>query len=175
MSAVVFVDTNVFIYARDASEKTKQAAAASWIHELWLEQRGRTSTQVLSEFYTTVTGKLEPGLDRDEAWQDVLALCAWEPQPIDRDLLTSAREVERRFVLSWRDSLIVAAAQAQGCSILLSEDLQDRMVFDQTTVVNPFATGVAEAAESYANAPAKPVSRHRSRGRPTRQGDLTRV
>ena len=166
MTEPVFVDTNVFVYARDAGEPTKQAAAEEWIHRLWMEQRGRTSIQVLSEFYTTVTRKLTPGLDRDEAWQDVLALLAWEPTEIHRDLLIRARDIERRFKQSWWDSLIVAAAQSQGCPTLLSEDLQEGMKFDETTVINPFTTGVAEARASYAAE--KPISRHRRRGRPAR-------
>ena len=167
MTEPVFVDTNVFVYARDAGERVKQAAAEEWIHRLWIEQRGRTSIQVLSEFYTTVTRKLAPGLDRDEAWQDVLALLAWEPSDIDRNLLVRARDIEHRFKLSWWDSLIVASAQSQGCPILLSEDFQDGMQFDETTVVNPFTTRVAEARASYVAQ--KPISRHRHRGRPARR------
>jgi predicted nucleic acid-binding protein len=166
MTANVFVDTNVLVYVRDASAPAKQSAAEQWLRHLWLEQRGCTSTQVLSEFYTTVTRKLDPGLDRDAAWRDVAALLAWEPQQIDRDLLVRAHDVERRFRLSWWDSLIVAAAQSQGCQVLLSEDFQDRMRFDATTVVNPFTTGVAELPGTYATAPSKPRSRHRPRGRP---------
>lgn len=164
MTEPVFVDTNVFVYARDAGEGVKQAAAEAWIHRLWMEQRGRTSIQVLSEFYTTVTRKLAPGLDREEAWQDVLALLAWEPSDIDRNLLVRARDIERRFKLSWWDSLIVAAAQSQGCPILLSENFQDGMQFDETTVINPFTPRAAEARPSHAAA--KPISRHRRRGRP---------
>ena len=168
MTAPVFVDTNVLVYARDAGERGKQAAADQWIRQLWLEQRGRTSTQVLSEYYTTVTRKLKPGLDPDEAWQDVLALLAWEPQEINREVLVRAREIERRYRLSWWDSMIVAAAQCQDCPILLSEDLQDRMRFDGTTVVNPFTISVAEARATYSTTSSKPISRHRRRGRPAR-------
>ena len=100
MTVAVFVDTNVLVYARDASEPSKQARAAEWLRELWLEQRGRTSVQVLSEYYTTVTRKLRPGIEPDDAWDDVNALFAWQPQKIDRHLLEKAREVERRHALS---------------------------------------------------------------------------
>jgi predicted nucleic acid-binding protein len=76
MTVPVFVDTNILVYARDASEPTKQAAAEQWMSYLRLEQRGRISTQVLGEFYTRVSPKLHPGLSRDEAWRDVSALLA---------------------------------------------------------------------------------------------------
>lgn len=165
MTATVFVDTNVLVYARDSSEPPKQTRAAEWLRELWLEQRGRTSVQVLSEYYTTVTRKLRPGLEPDEAWDDVNALFAWQPQKIDRNVLERAREIERRYTLSWWDSMIVAAAQLQNCELLLSEDLQPGSTYGTLVVRNPFADRVAEERPSHA-ALAGPVSRHRPRGRP---------
>ena len=43
MTALVFVDTNVLVYARDTRDEIKRAKAAEWIRMLWNEQRGRTS------------------------------------------------------------------------------------------------------------------------------------
>ena len=168
MTDTVFVDTNVFVYARDTSEAAKQALAAEWLQTLWLEQRGRTSVQVLSEYYTVVTRKLRPGLSVDEAWEDVAALFSWQPQEIDRRVLERAHEIERRHALSWWDSLIVAAAQLQNCDMLLSEDLQHGWTCGTLTVRNPFVDRIDEARPSYA-AFAAPVSRHRPRGRPRKR------
>jgi predicted nucleic acid-binding protein len=165
MTAAVFVDTNVLVYARDPHDAMKKATAETLLRELWIEQRGRTSVQVLSEYYATVTRKLKPGLTPDDAWEDVEALLAWEPQVIDRGLLSQAREVERRHRLSWWDSMIVAAAQIQNCAVLMTEDLQHGLVCGTLTVRNPFATGVAEDVGRYVSEP-RPVSRHRPRGRP---------
>lgn len=168
MTAAVFVDTNVLVYARDASEPCKQPAAARWIEQLWIEQRGRTGIQVLNEYYVTVTRKLEPGMTQADAWDDVRALLAWEPQPVDHDVLLRAHDVERRHALSWWDAMIVAAAQLQHCALLLTEDLQDGLSCDGVTVCNPFTTGVAEEAARYVATPA-PASRHKARGRPRRK------
>jgi predicted nucleic acid-binding protein len=165
MNATVFVDTNVLVYARDAGEPLKQPLAAEWLRELWMEQRGRTSIQVLSEYYATVTRKLRPGLSSDDAWEDVAALLAWEPQEIDRTVLARAHEIERRHSLSWWDAMILAAAQLQNCAVLLSEDLQHGWTCGTVTVRNPFAAGIEDARANYAAVPA-PVSRHRRRGRP---------
>lgn len=169
MTAAVFVDTNVLVYARDASETDKQPAAAQWLEQLWIEQRGRTSIQVLNEYYVTVTRKLRPGMAPDEAWDDVEALLAWEPRAIDADLLRRARDIERRHGTSWWDAMIVAAAQLQSCTLLLTEDLQDGWSCDGVTVRNPFTTRVADEAARYAATPA-PRSRHRRPGRPRRRG-----
>ena len=165
MTATIFVDTNVLVYARDTRDQTKQAIATQWLRELWTEQRGRTSMQVLAEYYTTVTRKLRPGLPIDAAWEDVVALFAWQPQVIDRALLVRAREVERLHSISWWDSMIVAAAQIQDCAVLLSEDLQHGWTCGTVTVRNPFTERIEDTRASYAARPA-PVSRHRRRGRP---------
>jgi predicted nucleic acid-binding protein len=165
MSAAVFVDTNLFVYARDARDPTKRDTAEALLRELWLEQRGRTSMQVLSEYYVAVTRKLKPGLAPDEACEEIDDLLTWEPQPINRRLLLRAREVERRFGLSWWDSTIVAAAQLQDCALLVTEDLQHGLVYGTVAVRNPFVANGAEDAAHYAAAP-RPRSRHRPRGRP---------
>ena len=164
MIAPVFVDTNVLLYARDASEPVKQPLAAAWLALLWRERSGRTSIQVLSEYCVNATRKLRPGMSADEAWDDVRALLAWRPQPLDRAVLESGRELERRFRLSWWDSLVVAAAQLQGCALLLTEDLQDGMAFGQVTVRSPFTLKAGEPIAQYAVVTA--ASRHRPRGRP---------
>jgi predicted nucleic acid-binding protein len=167
MTAAIFVDTNIIVYAHDTSEPTKQPLARRWLDHLWEERNGRTSTQVLDEAYHNLTRKLQPGLSREQGWEIVNDLLVWAPQPVDSDLLRRAREIERAHKLSWWDSLIVAAAQTQNCSLLLSEDLQDRATYGSVTVRNPFTLGVSEAAATYASVPSA-RSPHRSRGRPRR-------
>ena len=164
MIAPVFVDTNVFLYARDAGEPSKRPLAAAWLEHLWREQLGRTSCQVLSEYYVNVTRKLVPGLSFEEAWDDVEALLSWKPVPIDRTVLEAGKDVERRHGLSWWDSLIVGAARVQGCALLLTEDLQDGTVLGGVTVRSPFTLGVTEASTTYRVA--STVGRHPKRGRP---------
>lgn len=167
MTATVFVDTNVFVCARDPGEPIKQPVAAAWLDHLWRGQLGRTSVQVLSEYYTTMTRKLDPGLSSADAWDDVTALFAWRPWPIDHALLQRGREIERRHRLAWWDSLIVAAAEAQACPLLLSEDLQDGGQYGSVAVRNPFTLAVEEATVRYRALP-PPQTRHPSRGRPKR-------
>lgn len=173
MTALVFVDTNVFVYSLDSSSPGKQVRAAEWLGLLWREQRGRTSIQVLSEYYAVVKRKtVDMGVNPDDAWRDVQALMAWQPQSIDGDLLSRAHNIESRYVLNWWDSLIVAAAQVQGCSLLLTEDLQDRADYGGVSIRNPFLLGVAEEHTAYTVLP-KLASRHRGRGRPRKNPQRT--
>jgi predicted nucleic acid-binding protein len=160
MTDRVFVDTNVLLYARDPSEGHKHVTALQWLDRLWDDGNGRTSVQVLNEFYDAATRRLPRPLSSDEAWDDVVALLAWQPQSIDERLLHSARANGQRFKLSWWDSLIVAAAQAQQCPILLTEDLQHGMTMSGVRVQSPFVGVVNEGISL----------RPRSRPRPSRMG-----
>ena len=163
MTAPVFVDASVFIYARDPRDALKQQRAAEWIDWLWQQRAGRTSMQVLAEFYAMVTGPLR--LDQDTAWDEVKRYLAWTPMPTDEALLRGAREVERRYKLSWWNSLAVAAAQLQDCAVLASEDLEDGMSFGMLKVRNPFTSVLEEPPAAYL---VQAVPLHRPRGRPRR-------
>lgn len=140
MSDNVFVDTNILLYARDISEPERQALAAARLDELWEKRTGRLSVQVLNEYFVNVTRKLDPGLSPEEAWDDMEALSVWEPLPIDMTLVGRTFAIQRRYKLSWWDSMIVAAAEAAGCSRILSEDLADGASYFGITVENPFKT-----------------------------------
>jgi predicted nucleic acid-binding protein len=167
MTGPCFVDANVFVYTRDTRDASKRARALQWIFHLWQERLGRTSIQVLSEYYAVATRKLTPGVSAGEAWDYVQELFAWQPQPIDEALLKRAHEIERRWRLSWWDSMVVAAAQLQDCALLLTEDLQDGAVFGGVTVRSPFTLAAEEPRAQYAVTPTA-RSRHRPRGRPKR-------
>lgn len=136
MIVPVFVDTNVFVYRFDTTEPAKQRRASQWLDYLWQGRLGSTSTQVQHELYATLTRKLT--MPRDEARQIVATLQAWQPVVVDRSVVQEAWGLEDRFSLSWWDALIVAAAQAAGARILLSEDLQTGAAYGSVEVVNPF-------------------------------------
>lgn len=164
MTAACFVDANILVYERDRSNPLKREIAAQLLARLWREQSGRTSTQALNEFYVIVTRKLASPLPAEEAWKNVERLMLWNPQSIDVPLMHSARTLEARYRISWWDSLIVAAAKAQHCGTLYTEDLQHGVVIDGVRICNPFQAQVQEPAPpAYV---AVRVSGHRPRGRP---------
>ena len=57
-----------------------------------------------------MTAKLDPGLNPNEARNEIRALLAWRPVSVDRRVLEGAWNVQDRYQLAWWDSLIVAAA-----------------------------------------------------------------
>jgi predicted nucleic acid-binding protein len=138
MNANVFVDTNVLVCSRDVSEPQKQEQAMAWMAHLWSTKTGNLSYQVLQEFYMTVTAKLQPGLDPENARKDVCSLLVWHPIVVDDRVLKNAWLMQDRFQISWWDALIVSAAQMADCRYLLTEDLQESQEFGNLQVINPF-------------------------------------
>ena len=167
MTAPLFVDANVFLYASDSGEPAKQSRANAWLDLLWQKQSGRTSVQVLSEYYVNLKRKSATRVPADELWTRVAKYFAWGPQPVDETLFRRAREIEQRWQISWWDSMVVAAAQLQDCAVLLTEDLQDGGIYGSVTVRSPFTLAVSEPAAAY-DATLQAASFHRPRGRPRR-------
>lgn len=144
MSVPTFVDTNVLLYARDASEPEKQPLARRWLDVLWERRTGRLSYQVLNEYYVAATRKLRPGLGQSLARADVQDLMAWRPIVLDEAMVKDAWHLEDRFGLSYWDALIVAAAREAGCDHLLTEDLQHGQDLDGVMVIDPFTLSPGE-------------------------------
>jgi predicted nucleic acid-binding protein len=139
MSAPVFVDSNVFLYALDEADPKKQQAARNWRAALWRSRRGRVSFQVLGEFYVNAVRK-QPAA-RDEVRAEVRDLLAWNPVIADAALLEQGWKFQDRYQLSYWDALIVAAAKVSACHYLLTEDLQRGQKLEGIEVVNPFLRG----------------------------------
>src|SRR5271157_1014164 len=128
MTATVFVDTNVLIYALDDGDLSKQRMAQLWRAELWKSRRGRTSYQVLQEFYVKSLRK-RAGAEL-QVRAEVRDLLSWQPISPNALLLETAWRIQDRYKLSFWDSLIVAAAKAASCDFLLTEDLQSGQNID---------------------------------------------
>jgi predicted nucleic acid-binding protein len=54
-------------------------------------------------------------------------------------VLRKAFELVQKHRLQFWDSMIIAAAAQAGCTLLLSEDMQDGFTAGGVTIVNPFA------------------------------------
>jgi predicted nucleic acid-binding protein len=146
MTAPVFVDTNVLVYARDARDAAKHERAREWVEFLWDAKRGRLSRQILHEYYVTVTRKLRPGLPVEEARSDVRTLFHWLTAVDPEVMIESAWSFQDQCSVSFWDALILGAAQSMGCGFLLSEDLPAGQELEGIRVVSPFLTRPPELA-----------------------------
>lgn len=138
MTAPVFVDTNVFLYALDPADRSKQQAARIWRDELWRRRLGRVSFQVLQEFYVKAARKWPNS--RVDIRNEVRDLLFWGPVSADAAILDHGWKLQDRFQLSFWDALIVAAAKRLECGLLLTEDLQTNQELDGLKIISPFQT-----------------------------------
>jgi predicted nucleic acid-binding protein len=138
MSDRLFLDTNVVVYLYDTDAPAKQEVARALIGREGPAGRLVVSTQVLQEFYVTVTRKLASPLSEKAAEEATRALAAFDVVTPDAELVLEAIALARRDQVSLWDALVVAAARRARCSVLLSEDLQDGRRFGALRVENPF-------------------------------------
>jgi len=134
-----FVDSNVLIYAYDVTAGVKHEQAKALVAGLWESRYGCLSSQVLQEFYVTVTRKVARPLAADVAAEVVADLAAWRGHaPIVEDV-NQAIAIHRRYAISFWDAMIIRSAAQLGCAMLWSEDLNGGQVYEGVRVINPFA------------------------------------
>ena len=139
--SLVFVDTNVLLYGVDDRDLAKRDRARAWIAACWSHHCGRLSSQVLNEFYWNARKKFPSAVSAGDARAEVRRLQQWQPWIVDHATVESAWAIESRWGLSYWDALMVAAAQQQGCTFLLTEDLQHDQMIDKLRILNPFLIG----------------------------------
>ena len=137
IGSIVFVDTNVLLYAQDQRNAVKQSASQLWLRWCWESRCGRLSSQVLHEFYVNLR-RLAPNLLPEHARDQVRQYRRWQPWQVDDPTVDYAWTLQDETGYSYWDCLMVAAAAAQECQYLLTEDLQHQQRLAGLTVISPF-------------------------------------
>lgn len=137
MAGRVFLDTNVLVYAQDASAPAKQRTSRDLIAELAGNVDGVISTQVLQEFYVAATGKL--GVPPLAAKGIIKTFSVFDIVQVSPALIQEAIDCSILNQLAFWDALIVASAASAGCSTLLSEDLNAGQEILGVRIQNPYA------------------------------------
>jgi len=137
MTAAIFLDTNVLIYAALTEPEDKRKKVAS--RKLLARNDAGLSVQVLQEFYVQATRPTRPNrLSHDVAIGLIEAWTRFTVQAMTLEILMAALDIKQRHRLSYWDSAIVAAALALGCRELYTEDMQDGLTVDGLRLINPF-------------------------------------
>jgi predicted nucleic acid-binding protein len=139
MSDRYFVDTNILMYAHDASAGAKHDRAKAVIAELWSTRSGVVSTQILQELCVSMRRKAIRPVDLKTAREIVTDYLAWDVHVNTGGSILEALELEERYRISFWDALVIQAAQASGAAVLYSEDLSDGQMYGAVRVVNPLA------------------------------------
>ena len=134
-----FLDTNILVYANDGTDAKKQATAVRLVADGIRNGQAVVSTQVLSEFWVAVTQKIQVTLDSEKAEKEIDRFKAMRIVGIENDTVRAAIHLQKRFRISYWDSLIICAAAIAGCRFVYSEDLSPGQSFNGLSIVNPFA------------------------------------
>lgn len=134
-----FVDTNILLYAYDASAGERHGQARGLVADLGRRRDGALSVQVLQEFYVNAVHKIAVPLAPPVARERVGVLSRWRCHaPLPGDVLLAAELAEREKLSFW-DAMIVHSARELGCVRLWSEDLNDGQLVAGVRIRNPFA------------------------------------
>ena len=138
MTDKVFVDTNILVYAHDLDAGNKHDQAAEIVSQLWESRNGVLSTQVLQEFYVTLTRKVSSTLIKLETRKLVQKYSHWHLVLNDPSIIIQASEIEESNNISFWDALIVSAAYSQNVPTILTEDLNHGQIIEGIFIRNPF-------------------------------------
>lgn len=138
MSGPDFLDTNVLVYAYDATDARKQGIAQNIVRRA-LAGEVIASSQVLSEFATTLLHKMSPGARAEQVARILDALSPIKLIALDHETVRRAVEAHSTYGIHVYDGMIVAAAERGNCRCILSEDLNPGQKYFQIQVENPFA------------------------------------
>jgi predicted nucleic acid-binding protein len=140
MSAEVLVDTNVLVYAYDLSEPVKQQQASHILNHLTLRGSAAISTQVLSEFFVTVTRKIAEPLSVGDAYERLENyLQSWVVLEMSGLVVLEAARGVRDYRFNFWDAQIWAVAHLNQIASVFSEDFSNDSVIEGVRFVNPFA------------------------------------
>ncbi|HVZ85119.1 MAG TPA: PIN domain-containing protein [Terracidiphilus sp.] len=131
-----FFDTNVLVYTDDAANPVKRRHALDLIAAHRRQGTGVVSLLVLQEYFVAVRRKFK--LDGELARLKVEAFARFrlvEPRIAD---VMAAIDFHRFYQVSYWDALVIRMAKQGGCSVLLTEDMNDGQVIDGVRIVNPF-------------------------------------
>lgn len=134
---MVFVDTNVLVYAASGveSDAAKADAARGFLRS---RKDLAISVQVLNEFYHTVRKPKKLDLSHSEALVFLETWKKFEIMEVTLQLFEHALELTDRWQLPLYDALILAAAKKARCERLISEDFSHGQDYGGIIVENPF-------------------------------------
>lgn len=138
MKGADFFDTNIIVYAYDNYFPDKQQRARKIILSGVRDGNGVLSTQVLGEFFTVVTRKINKPLSVRNARDIIKYMGRMMVQEIDLLIVERALDTLEQYKISYWDSLIIAAAERAQCKRILSEDLDAGQIYHGIEITNPF-------------------------------------
>lgn len=134
---LVFLDSNVLVYAVDPRDKRKMRVAKDIVSSaLRGYRRCAISVQSLTEFVNVAIKKLKKPVDEINdflsAYMGLQTIC------IDPTMVARGFEIKKRYDIQFYDAMMLAAAERAGANEFYTEDLNDGQLYGSVRAVNPF-------------------------------------
>jgi predicted nucleic acid-binding protein len=133
-----FIDTNILVYAHDRGDQAKQLISERLVLSGVENNTAVISTQVINEWFVTITKKIKTPLSVKVAREEIVLLRALEIVELSYEMILQSIDLQTSHKISFWDSLIVSAAQVSECHTLYSEDMQDGKKIGSLKIVNPY-------------------------------------
>ena len=135
------IDSNIFVYAFDSSEKLKHKKAKELLKKCWKgQQKFAVSIQNLSEFFVNVTKKIEKPISKEDGAEIVTGVLEFEGflklEP-KKETISKAMGISVKNNMDYWDSLIAAAMIENGIFNIYTENAKDFKI-DEIKKINPF-------------------------------------
>ena len=134
---LVFLDSNILVYADDESAGPKRVTARTLVKKHVGNGTAVVSLQVLQEYFAVATRKL--GIAAEFAQERIQLLSEGRVVCFEARDVIAAIELHRLTRISFWDALIVHAARAAGAAVLYTEDLRHGGLVAGVQIVDPFA------------------------------------
>jgi len=131
-----FIDSNVLVYVADDTDAAKQLAARRIVRAALMVDGYVISAQVLNEFSSVLFKKLKKTNEEVDGFLEVME--GIKTVAVEPEWTRKAVKLMRRYNIQFFDSLLLVAAQENGCDEMLTEDLNDGQVYGGVMAVNPF-------------------------------------
>ncbi len=138
MTAKIFYDTNILVYAFSSDHPRKKEVALDLIESGMRYGIGVYSTQVINEFIAVMTSKASVRIPIKQMKEHLGTLSGLELVEIDMPQIFRAIECVERYQVSYWDALMIASAEKAGCRTFLTEDLNPGQKIGSIQIVNPF-------------------------------------
>jgi predicted nucleic acid-binding protein len=135
MNDKVFLDTNIWIYlySQDIDKKNKAETLISNEFDNII-----LSTQILNEIYNVLSKKIK--ISHPQIKEIIMETIAnFEVSDIGALDVVKAMDIKDKYNFSYWDSLVIVSALENGCTILYSEDMQNKQLIESVLrIENPF-------------------------------------
>ena len=140
MTDRIFFDTNILVYLFDISEKEKHTETKNLLSKHIGKSNSYISSQVVNEFINITTGKIKNPV-AFEKHKHILKFLqvVFIISPLTVYTSLTAIDLKIKYNFSYWDTLILASASENKCSVVYSEDMRhNQLIEGGLKIVNPF-------------------------------------